>query len=184
MTTWIIIGVAVVVALFLISMYNGIIALRNRRDQSFADIDVQLKLRVDLVPNLVETVKGYATHERETLTNVTAARTQYMSAQSVDDKIAANNMLTGALKSIFALSESYPDLKANASFLQLQSELADIENKIAAARRFFNASTQEYNTYIESFPNNIVAGIFHFTHGASFEVVDRASVENAPAVKF
>jgi LemA protein len=158
--------------------------LKNVRKQSFSDIDVQLKLRFDLVPNLVETVKGYATHEKETLENVIKARNAFLSAgDNIDAKIEADNQLAGALKSIFALAESYPDLKANASFTQLQNELSDIENKIAAARRFFNSATQEYNTYIEIFPNNIIAGMFNFKVEKSYEIENAEERENVK-VKF
>lgn len=162
--------VAVIVILF-IAKYNWIIGLKNKRVQAFSDIDVQLKLRFDLVPNLVNAVKGYMTHEKETLENVTKARTAFMNAgNNIDAKIEADNQLAGALKSIFAVAESYPDLKANQNFNQLQAELSDIENKIAATRRFFNSTTQEYNTYIEIFPNNIIAGMFNFKTEKSYEI--------------
>ena len=177
-------GVAIVLIVYIIAKYNGIISMRNNREQSFADIDTQLQLRFDLLPNLIETVKGYAKHEKETLQNVIEARNKYMSAGSADDKIEANNMLAGALKSVFALSESYPDLKANTNFIQLQSELSDIENKLAAARRFFNSSTNEYNTYIELFPTSIIAGMFGFKREGGFEVENREEASKAPKVKF
>ncbi len=184
MGTYIGIGLVVVFVLYVIAKYNGIVTMRNNREQAFADIDVQLKLRFDLVPNLVETVKGYATHEKETFTMVTEARTKFMSAGNADAKMEANNQLANGLKSIFALAESYPELKANTNFLQLQSELSDIENKLAAARRFFNSATKEFNTYIELFPTNIVAKMFSFSRAASFGVENREEVEKAPSVKF
>ncbi|MCH8519061.1 LemA family protein [Candidatus Gracilibacteria bacterium] len=163
-------GVLGFLVMYIIVKYNAIVKLRNIRNQSFADIDVQLKLRFDLIPNLIETVKGYATHEKETLENVTKARTSFLNAGGIEDKMQADNMLTGALKSLFAVSENYPDLKANQNFLQMQTELSDIENKIAAARRFFNNATQEYNTYIQMFPSNIIAGMFNFKEEALFGV--------------
>ncbi len=152
--------------------YNGIIQLRNVREQAFANIDVQLKQRFDLIPNLLETVKWYAKHEKETLENITKARTRFLDASangSTSGKVQADNMLTGALKSLFAVSENYPELKANTNFLQFQTELSDIENKIAASRRWFNAATQEYNTYIQMFPTNIIAGMFGFKKSEMFE---------------
>lgn len=169
--------------IYVISKYNWIIALKNNRTNAFADIDVQLKLRFDLVENLVNTVKGYATHEKETLENVTKARTSFMNAQSIDDKMEANNMLTQTLKSLFAVSENYPDLKANTNFLQLQTELSDIENKLAASRRFFNSSTKEFNTYIEMVPTNIIASVFKFTPEKFFEVENEVE-KQAPKVQF
>src|SRR3954468_16255724 len=137
-TTWIVLGVIVLLVLWIIVVYNGLVAMRQRVNQSFADIDVQMKQRHDLIPNLVETVKGYAGHERGTLEAVVKARQQAVSAPNLEQKVAAENMLSGALRQLFALSESYPDLKANANFQQLQAELSDIENKLAASRRFFN----------------------------------------------
>ena len=177
------IWILAIVVIYIISKYNGIIALKNNRTNAFADIDVQLKLRFDLVENLVNTVKGYATHEKETLENVTKARTSFMNAQNIDDKIEANNMLSQTLKSLFAVSENYPDLKANTNFLQLQTELSDIENKLAASRRFFNSSTKEFNTYIEMVPTNIIASLFKFTPEKFFEVENEAE-KQAPKVQF
>ena len=139
-------------------LYNGLVALRQRVNQAFADIDVQLKQRHDLIPNLVETVKGYASHERGTLEAVVQARNAAIAATDPEQVAAAENVLTGALRQLFALAEAYPDLKANANFQQLQAELSDIENKIAAARRFFNNAVQEYNTGIEQFPASLFAG--------------------------
>jgi LemA protein len=184
-TGWIILGVVVVLVLWAISLYNGLVAMRQRVNQSFADVDVQLKQRHDLIPNLVETVKGYAAHERGTLDEVVRARNAAIAAPSVDQKVAAENVLSGALRQLFALSENYPNLKANTNFLELQSELTDIENKLAAARRFFNNAVQEYNTGIQQFPAALVAGPLGFHEKQFFDVgPDRAQVEQAPSVKF
>ena len=160
MTLLIVLGVVALLVIYLVTLYNGLVALKNNRENAFADIDVQLLNRFDLVENLVSTVKGYAAHEKATLQGLTDARTRFMSAQTVDAKLEASNQLTGALKSLFAVSENYPDLKANTNFLQLQNELSDIENKLAAARRFFNATTKEYNTAIQTFPGNLIAKHF------------------------
>jgi LemA protein len=184
-STWIILGVLVVLVIWLVMIYNSLVAMRQRVDQSFADIDVQLKQRHDLIPNLVETVKGYAGHERGTLEAVVKARQTAMAAPGVDQKVAAENMLSGALRQLFALSEAYPDLKANANFQQLQSELSDIENKLAAARRFFNNAVQEYNTGIQQFPAVLLAGSLGFTQKQFFDLGEtRAQLEQAPQVKF
>jgi len=184
-STWIIIGVLVVLVLWIIMIYNGLVAMRQRVNQSFADIDVQLKQRHDLIPNLVETVKGYAGHERGTLEAVIKARQTAVAAPSLDQKVQAENMLSGALRQLFALSESYPDLKANANFQQLQAELSDIENKLAAARRFFNNTVSEYNTSIQQFPAALFAGTFGFTPRTFFDLGDdRKTVEQTPQVKF
>jgi LemA protein len=184
-TAWIVIGVIVVVVIWAISIYNGLVAMRQRVNQSFADIDVQLKQRHDLIPNLVETVKGYASHERGTLEAVIQARNQAIAAPNVEQKVAAENMLSGALRQLFALSENYPNLKANANFQQLQSDLSDIENKLAASRRFFNSAVQEFNTGIQQFPASIFAGMFGFTQHAFFDLGEtRAQLEQAPSVKF
>jgi len=184
-TGWVVLGVIVVIAIWMISMYNNLVAMRQRTNQAFADIDVQLKQRHDLVPNLVETVKGYAAHERGTLEAVIQARNVAVAAPGVEQKVAAENMLTGALGKLFALSENYPNLKANANFQQLQSDLSDIENKLAASRRFFNNAVQEYNTGIQQFPASMMAGIFGFSQRTFFDVgPDRAQVEQAPSVKF
>jgi LemA protein len=159
--------------------------MRQRVSQAFADIDVQLKLRHDLIPNLVETVKGYAAHERETLDAVVKARNAAISAQGPAAQANAENALTGALKGLFALAEAYPDLKANTNFQQLQTELSDIENKIAAARRFFNNAVQEYNTGIEQFPAALFAASFGFTRREFFDLGEtRAQIEQTPQVKF
>ncbi|HEY3641343.1 MAG TPA: LemA family protein [Xanthobacteraceae bacterium] len=184
-STWIILGVIVVVLLFVITVYNGLVAMRQRVNQSFADIDVQLKQRHDLVPNLVETVKGYAAHERGTLEAVIQARNAAMAAQGPAQQAAAENALTGALRQIFALSEAYPNLKANENFQQLQMELTDLENKIAASRRFFNNAVQEYNTGIQRFPAALFAGALGFTEKQFFDLgAERQAVAEAPQVKF
>src|SRR5499427_9348897 len=186
--TWIIIGVIVVLVLWIITIYNGLVAMRQRVNQAFADIDVQTKQRHDLIPNLVETVKGYAAHERGTLEAVVQARNAAITAQSggVQAQAAAENMLTGALRQLFALSEAYPDLKANQNFQQLQAELSDIENKIAAARRFFNNAVQEYNATREGFPAVLFAQSMGFGPKEFFnlEETERTAVKTAPQVKF
>src|SRR5213592_1065968 len=185
--TWIVIGLIVVLVLWVITIYNGLVALRQRVNQAFSDIDVQTKQSHDLVPNLVETVKGYAGHERGTLEAVVQARNAAIAAQSggVTAQAAAENALTGTLRQLFALSEAYPDLKASQNFRELQSQLSDLENKIAAARRFFNA-VQEYNTGIQQFPAVLLAGPLGFTPKDFFDVgVDERKVlEQAPQVKF
>jgi len=184
-TGWIVLGVIVVIVLWAISVYNSLVTLRQRVNQAFADIDVQLKQRHDLIPNLVETVKGYATHERGTLEAVVQARQTAMAAHGPAQQAAAENMLSGALRQLFALSESYPDLKANQNFQQLQAELTDIENKLAAARRFFNNAVQEYNAGIQQFPAALFAGIFGFSQHQFFDVGEtRAQLDQAPSVKF
>ena len=184
-TAWIVIGIAVVLVLGAIMIYNGLVAMRQRVNQAFADIDVQLKQRHDLIPNLVETVKGYASHERGTLEEVVKARNVAMAAQGPAQQAAAENMLSGALRQLFALSEAYPDLKANQNFQQLQAELSDIENKLAAARRFFNNAVQEYNTGIEQFPAALLAGPLGFQKREFFDVAEaRPQLEQAPSVKF
>jgi LemA protein len=183
---WILIGVIVVVALFLIVIYNRLVSLRQVTGQAWSDISVQLKQRHDLVPNLVETVKGYAAHERGTLEAVTQARNAAVAAANPQAQVAAENMLTGALRQLFALSEAYPDLKASQNFQQLQSDLSDLENKIAASRRFFNNAVQEYNAAIQQFPAVLVAGPLGFTPRTFFELDEgeRAAVNTAPQVKF
>jgi LemA protein len=184
-TVWVVLGVIVVIAIWIMTIYNGLVAMRQRVNQSFADIDVQLKLRHDLVPNLVETVKGYAAHERGTLEAVVQARNAAIAAPGVEQKVAAENMLTGALRQLFALSENYPNLKANANFQQLQSDLSDIENKLAAARRFFNSAVQEYNTGIQQMPAAMFAASFGFHPQTFFDVGEsRGQLEQAPSVKF
>jgi LemA protein len=186
--TWIVVGVIVLFVLWIMMTYNGLVALRQRVNQALSDIDVQTKQRHDLVPNLVETVKGYAGHERGTLEAVVQARNAAMTAQAggVAAQAAAENALSGALRQLFALSESYPDLKASQNFQQLQSELADLENKIAAARRFFNNAVQEYNTGIQQFPAVLLAGALGFAQRDFFDVgvEQRKELEQAPQVKF
>lgn len=186
MPGWLIFLIIVaVLVLFVVVIYNRIVALNQRADQAFADVDVQLKQRHDLIPNLVETVKGYATHERETLDAVIKARNAAISAQGPAAQGQAETMLSGALRQLFALSEAYPDLKANTNFQQLQTELSDIENKIASARRFFNNAVQEYNTGIERFPAVLFANSFGFTKREFFDLGDaRPQLEQAPQVKF
>src|SRR5271157_31935 len=169
-STLIVLAVIVVVIVWAISVYNGLISMRQRVNEAFADIDVQLKQRHDLVPNLVETVKGYAAHERGTLDEVVRARNAAVAAQGPAQQAAAENVLSGALRQLFALSEAYPNLKANTNFLELQSELTDLENKIAAARRFFNNAVQEYNTGIQQFPAALFAPTLGFTPKDFFDV--------------
>jgi LemA protein len=182
---WILLGVLVVIALFVFAAYNRLVALSQRVSQAFADIDVQLKQRHDLIPNLVETVKGYASHERGTLDDVIKARNAAMSAQGPGQVSAAENQLSGALGRLIALSEAYPDLKANTNFQQLQTELSDIENKIAASRRFFNNAVQEYNTGIQQLPAALFAGALGFTRKDFFDLGEqRGQLEQAPSVKF
>lgn len=178
--------VVVVIAVWLIAIYNNLVKLRNNRENAFANIDVQLRQRYDLVPQLVNTVKGYASHESGVLEKVTAARTAAMNATSINDKIAADTQLSGALAGLKISVEAYPELKANQNFLQLQTELADIENKLAATRRFFNSATKELNTSIQSFPANVFAGMFGFHKEPMFEIAqeERKVVERAPEVKF
>ena len=185
-TTLIVIIVAIVVVLFLIGMYNNLVKLRNNRENAFANIDVQLKQRYDLIPQLVSTVKGYATHERELLEKVTAARTAAMSATGINDKIQAENALSSALAGLKVSVEAYPDLKANQNFLQLQAELSDIENKLAATRRFFNSATKELNNAAQTFPANLIAGMFGFHKEPMFEIPreERAAYDKAPEIKF
>jgi LemA protein len=185
MTVLIIIGVVVVVALLLGSMYNSLVKLRNNRENAFADIDVQLKQRHDLVPQLVETVKGYASHEKETFERVIAARNGAMSARTIDDKIAAENTLSSALAGMKITLEAYPELKANQNFLQLQEEISDLENKLSAVRRYFNSATKEYNNAVETFPSNIIAGMFGFHKEIMFDLgKERSTYEEAPKIQF
>jgi LemA protein len=181
----IVLAVIVVAALWVISVYNGLVSMRQRVNQAFADVDVQLRQRHDLIPNLVETVKGYAAHERGTLDEVVKARNAAVTAQSPEQKAVAENMLSGALRQLFALSEAYPDLKANANFQALQAELSDIENKIAAARRFFNNAVQEYNTSTQRFPAALFAASLGFAPKEFFDLgEERKTVGETPQVKF
>ncbi|KPJ55638.1 hypothetical protein AMJ49_06660 [Parcubacteria bacterium DG_74_2] len=172
-----------VLGLGVIAVYNSLIKLRNRAQEAWADIDVQLKRRYNLIPNLVETVKGYASHERELFEKVTEARTRAMGATGLKEKGQAENMLTGALKSLFAVSENYPDLKASQNFLELQRELRDTEDKIQAARRFYNANVRDLNIKRESFPSSIIANMFGFKKMELFELVE-AEARETPKVKF
>ena len=184
-STLIVLAVIVVAALWVISIYNGLVSMRQRVNQAFADVDVQLRQRHDLVPNLVETVKGYAAHERGTLDEVVKARNAAVAAQGPEQKAAAETMLSGALRQLFALSEAYPDLKANANFQALQAELSDIENKIAAARRFFNNAVQEYNTGTQRFPAALFASSLGFAPKEFFDLgEERKTMGEAPHVKF
>jgi LemA protein len=184
-STLIVLAIIVVAVLWVIAIYNGLVSMRQRVNQAFADVDVQLRQRHDLVPNLVETVKGYAAHERGTLDEVVKARNAAVAAQGTPQQAAAENTLSGALRQLFALAEAYPDLKANANFQQLQTELSDIENKIAAARRFFNNAVGEYNASIQRFPAVLIAGAAGFQAREFFDVgADRAALQSAPQVKF
>jgi LemA protein len=185
-TLLIVLGIIAVLVIAVIAMYNGIIRMKNRVDEAWSDIDVQLKRRYDLIPNLVETVKGYAAHEKETLEKVVQARNAAMQAQSGGDakkQAEAENILSSTLKSIFALSESYPDLKANQNFLELQRELTDTEDKIQAARRFYNGNVRDFNTKIQVFPTNIMAGTLGFKEREFFEIGE-AKEREVVQVKF
>ena len=180
----ILLGVVALLAVVIIGMYNSLIRLKNRVEEAWSDIDVQLKRRYDLIPNLIETVKGYAGHEKKTLQNVTEARANAMKAQeggNAKDQAAAENMLSGTLKTLFALSENYPDLKANANFLELQRELSDTENKIMASRRFYNGNVRDFNTKLEVFPTNIIGNMLGFKSREYFEIADEKERDN---VKF
>lgn len=164
--------VVVVLAIALVGMYNGLVTLKNRVDEAWSDISVQLKRRYDLIPNLISTVKGYASHEKEVFEKVTEARTKAMNAGNAGEKAEAENMLSGTLKSLFAVSENYPELKANQNFLELQRELTDTEDKIMASRRFYNGNVRDFNTKIEVFPTNLIAGMLNFTKREFFEAAD------------
>ena len=181
----ILLGLIVIGIIALIAIYNGLVAKRQRCNQAFADVDVQLKQRQNLIPNLVETVKGYAAYEKDTLDAVIQARNSAVAANTAGEMAQAEGALSGALGKLFALAESYPDLKANTNFLQLQDELSDIEDKLAAARRFYNSAVQDYNTAREQFPGSLVAGSFNFESREFFDVgEDRAALSNVPDVKF
>jgi len=182
----IIIAIVVIVGLFAMITYNGLVRLRNNRENAFADIDVQLKQRHDLIPQLVEAVKGYMKHESETLIKLTQARTAAMSAKDIDQKIEAENQLSTALNGLKVSVEAYPDLKASANFMQLQEEMADLENKLAAVRRYFNAATKEYNNKVETFPANLLAGMFGFRREKMFDVGEeqRSQLDKPPTVSF
>ncbi|OGD68703.1 hypothetical protein A3I18_01335 [Candidatus Campbellbacteria bacterium RIFCSPLOWO2_02_FULL_35_11] len=181
---YIILGVVVVAIVWLVAIYNGFVALKNRTEEAWADIDVQLKRRYDLIPNLVDTVKGYMTHERETFEKITQARNMAMNTQGIENQAKSENMLTGALKSLFAVAESYPDLKANQNFLELQKELSDTENKIQSARRFYNANVRDLNIKIETFPSNIIANMFNFIKREFFELEEGSEAKENVKVNF
>lgn len=184
LSIWVVILIAAIILIAIIAwMYNWLVKLRQAVKEALSDIDAQMQLRFDLVENLVNTVKGYAIHEKETLTQVVQARNMFMNAKTEWEKFAANEQLTWVLKTLFAVSESYPDLKANQNFLQLQTELSDIENKIAAARRFYNSSVKDYNTAIQVFPKNLIAKLFWFEEYEFFQVTDEAA-KKAPKVQF
>ena len=185
-STLVIIGVVVLIVLWVISLYNNLVRLRNDRGNAFANIDVQLKQRYDLIPQLVATVKGYAEHEKELLEGITRARSAAMNATDINSKIEADNQLSNCLAGLRVAVEAYPDLKANQNFLQLQGEISDIENKLAATRRFFNSTTRELNTAVQSFPANLLANTFGFHTEPMFEIpeMERAQMDKAPTISF
>ena len=183
MLIWIIIGIIIVLAIAFVGMYNSFIKLKNSCEEAFSTMDVYMKKRFDLIPNLVETVKGYAAHEKETLEKVMAARNGIQSAATVEEKMAQENVLTGTLKSLFAVAEAYPDLKANTNFLDLQNQLNLVEEDIANSRKYYNAVVKQFNTKCEMFPSNIIASIFHFEKKPMFEV-DSAEERKNVEVKF
>ena len=178
-------AIIVIFILMAVSLYNRLVRLRNNREQAFADVDVQLKQRHDLIPQLVDSVKGYMGHERGVLTDITEARTNAMKATTINEKIEAENKLSTALEGLKVSVEAYPDLKASQNFMELQNEIGDIENKIAAARRFFNSSTKELNTATELFPSNLIATLFNFKREPMFELgAQRAEAEQPPKIQF
>jgi LemA protein len=177
---WIALGVLVLIALWVIVTFNGFVAMVNQAKEAWSDIEVQMKRRYDLIPNLVETVKAYAAHEREAFENVTKARAAAISAQGVEGHAQAENMLTGALKSLFAVAEAYPDLKANTNFLELQRELSDTENKIMASRRFYNQNVMALNTGLQQFPGNVIGGSFGFKQMELFELAEGEQAAKQP----
>lgn len=186
MGLFIFIGIIAILVIWVISIYNTLVSLRNHRENAFADIDVQLKQRHDLIPQLIGAVKGYMEHERGTLEAVTNARTRAISATGINEKIAAEQELTAAIKGLNIQVEAYPDLKASQNFLQLQNEISDVENKLAAVRRFFNSATKELNIAVQKFPNTIFAGMFGFKTEPMFDlgVAQRIELDKAPEVKF
>ncbi len=184
MTLWIILGVVVVLVIAGIVIYNGLVTSKQRVEEAWSDINVQLKRRYDLIPNLVTTVKGYASHESKVFEEVSAARSAAMGASNIHDKAAAENQLAGTLKSLFAVSEAYPDLMANQNFQQLQQELVDTEDKIQAARRFYNGNVRDFNTKLGVFPTNMFAGAMGFKPREYFEVENQSEVQEPVAVKF
>lgn len=186
MTGIIILVIVIILLIWAIGLYNNLVKLRNNRENAFANIDVQLKQRHDLVPQLVATVKGYATHEKEVFQRVTEARSAAMGATTINDKVNAENALTSALSGLKVSLEAYPELKANQNFLQLQGEISDLENKLAAVRRFFNSATRELNNAVQTFPSNIFASMFGFHKEPMFEIPQeqRAEMDKAPDIKF
>ena len=184
-TLLIVLGVVLLFILMIVGIYNSLVKLRNNRENAFADIDVQLKQRHDLIPQLVASVKGYAAHEKETFDRVVAARSGAMQARTIDEKIVAENALSSALSGMKITLEAYPDLKANQNFLQLQEEISDIENKLASVRRYFNSATKELNNKVQTFPSNIIAGMFGFRKELFFDLGEsRATLEQAPKIEF
>jgi LemA protein len=181
--TLIIVIALVLIIIWLIGVYNGLVTLKNRVKEAWSDIDVQLKRRYDLIPNLVEAVKGYMKHEAGVLTKVTEARATAMGAKGIGEKVKAENALSETLKSLFAVTENYPDLKASQNFLQLQDEISDTENKIQASRRFYNGQVRDFNIKIQVFPNNLIAGLLKFKAWDFFEIANQAEKENVQ-VKF
>lgn len=183
---WIIVAIIAILIIWIVAIYNGLVRLRQNRENAFADIDVQLKQRHDLVPQLIGAVKGYMEHERGTLEAVTNARQRAMGASNINDKISAEKELSHALSGLSIQVEAYPDLKANSNFMHLQTELADIENKLAAVRRFFNSATKELNISVQKFPNVLLAGVFGFKSESMFDLgdVNRENMDKAPEVKF
>jgi LemA protein len=186
MAIWIIIGIIVLFVIFTVTLYNRLVSLKHRRENAFADIDVQLKQRHDMIPQLVNTVKGYMQHEAGVLQRVTEARQKAISATTIEGKIEAEQELTAAIRGLNIQVEAYPDLKASRNFIQLQEEIADIENKIAATRRFFNSATREYNVATQTFPSNIIAGMFNFHREPMFDLgtEGRAQMDKAPDISF
>lgn len=181
---WILIGVGGVIVLWVIYAFNRLVTLRTRIEEAFSDIEVQLKRRYDLIPNVIETVKGYMGHEKQVFENVTQARSAAMGAHNPQEKADKENVLTNTLKTLFAVSENYPDLKANANFLDLQRELADTENKIQAARRFYNGNVRDFNVTVDSFPSNIIANMFGFKKKEFFDLADNSPAQEPVQVKF
>lgn len=181
---WILLIILAVLVIWFVAGYNRFVTLRNRADEAWADIEVQMKRRYDLIPNLVSTVKGYAAHESSTFEKVTEARVRAMGAQSLQEHAETENMLSGTLKSLFAVAEAYPDLKANTNFLELQRELSDTENKIQAARRFYNGNVRDFNISVETFPSNIIARMFHFMKREFFDLPDNDAAQQPVEVKF
>ncbi len=179
---WILLALVIVVAVYAIAVYNGLITSKNRTDEAWSDIDVQLKRRYDLIPNLMETVKGYATHESETFNKVTQARQAAMGAKSVDEHAKAENMLTQSLRGLLVVAEAYPELKANQNFLHLQQELTDTEDKIQAARRFYNGNVRDFNIKLQVFPTNVFSGMLGFTKRDFFEIAE--AERSVPQIKF